>query len=197
MNLVPDMIKTIASHGGRSARFALLGIAALLLSACGGTGRSDRPAEVVEGGQVPSQPARPAPGQSPSVTGSDTQIAAYRPPVEPSYARPEPKRAVAALMRRAEDQRASGELDAATVSLERALRIAPEEPILWHRLAEVRDAQHRPDLVVQLAAKSNALANPEDRQLRRDNWRLIAGARHALGDQDGAREAERRAASYE
>jgi predicted Zn-dependent protease len=131
------------------------------------------------------------------VTASDTQIAAYRPPVQPSYARPEPKRAVAALMRRAEDQRASGELDAATVSLERALRIAPEEPILWHRLAEVRDAQRRPDLVVQLAAKSNALANPEDRQLRRDNWRLIAGARHALGDQDGAREAERRAASYE
>mgnify|MGYP001546694494 FL=1 len=197
MNLVPDMIKTIASHGGRRARFELLGIAALLLSACGGTGRSDRPAEVVEGAVVPSQPARPAPGQTPSVTGSDTQIAAYRPPVQPSYARPEPKRAVAALMRRAEDQRASGELDAATVSLERALRIAPEEPILWHRLAEVRDAQHRPDLVVQLAAKSNALANPEDRQLRRENWRLIAGARHALGDQDGAREAERRAASYE
>jgi hypothetical protein len=197
MNLVPDMIKTIASHGGRGARFALLGIVVLVLSACAGTGRSDRPAEVVEGAVVPSQPARPAPGQTPSVTASDTQIAAYRPPVQPSYARPEPKRAVAALMRRAEDQRASGELDAATVSLERALRIAPEEPILWHRLAEVRDAQRRPDLVVQLAAKSNALANPEDRQLRRDNWRLIAGARHALGDQDGAREAERRAASYE
>lgn len=197
MKLLPDMINTTAGHGRRSARFALLGIAALVLSACGGTGRSDRPADVVEGGQVPSQPLRPDPGQPPSVTASDTQIAAYRPPVQPSYARPEPKRAVAALMRRAEDQRASGDLDAATVSLERALRIAPEEAILWHRLAEVRDAQRRPDLVVQLAAKSNALANPQDGQLHRDNWRLIAAARRALGDTDGAREAERRSASYE
>ena len=197
MNSASDMIKTTAGRCRRGARLALLGIGALMLSACAGTGRSDRPAEVVEGAVVPSQPVRPAPGRSPAVSGSDAQIAAYMPPVQPSYARPEPKRAVAALVRRAEDQRASGDLDAATVSLERALRIAPDEPILWHRLAEVRDAQHRPDLVVQLAAKSNALANPQDRQLHSDNWRLIAGARRALGDSDGAREAERRAASYE
>jgi tetratricopeptide (TPR) repeat protein len=193
-----DMTSTTTDRHRRSAGLLLLGAGALVLSACGGTGRSDRPAEVVEGAVVPSQTSRPPPaGRSPSASGSETQIAAYRPPAQPSYARPEPKRAVAALMRRADDQRASGDLDAATVSLERALRIAPEEPTLWHKLAEVRNAQQRPELVVQLAAKSNALANPQDRQLRSDNWRLIAGARRALGDNEGAREAERRAASYE
>jgi predicted Zn-dependent protease len=98
-------------------------------------------------------------------------------------------------MRRAEDQRRNGELDAATVSLERALRITPDDALLWQRLAGVRLAQQRHDLVLQLAAKSNALAKADDRGLRSENWRLIAQSRRALGDGSGAREAERQAAA--
>ncbi len=191
---------TIAGISGHRAGFAgpaLLLVAVLALSGCAGTDRSDRPAKVVDGTVVPPA-ATGVETEPPSLPStSDIQISAYRPPVQPTYTRPEPKRAVAALLRRAEGQRNSGDLDAATVSLERALRIAPDEPLLWHELAAVRMAQRRPDLVVQLAAKSNALASPQDRQLRGDNWRLIAGARRALGDSDGAREAERRAMSYD
>lgn len=169
------------------ARLLALGVFALMLSACGSMGRSDRPAEVEDRAGVPPQPA---------ASGSEgAQVAAYTPPAEPRYARPEPKRAVAVLMRRADDQQRSGDLDGATVSLERALRIAPEEATLWHQLAAVRMAQQRHDLVVQLAAKSNVLANPDDDALRSSNWQLIAQARRALGDVAGARDAERRAAS--
>lgn len=170
-------------------RLVVVGAFAVMLAACGGLGRSERPAQVEERSELP-----PAPQTS---AGGGAQIAAYTPPAQPRYARPAPKRAVQVLMRRADDQRSGGDLDGATVSLERALRIAPDDALLWHRLAEVRMAQQRPDLVVQMAAKSNALADAGDRELRRGNWQLIAQARRALGDNSGAREAERRAASLD
>ena len=97
-------------------------------------------------------------------------------------------------MQRSHDQQRSGDLDGAAVTLERALRIAPDDAVLWQRLAEVRADQQRHDLVVQMAAKSNTLSDPADRRLRARNWELIAGARRALGDARGARDATQRAA---
>lgn len=170
-------------------RLFVVGALAVTLAACGGLGRSERPAQVEERSELPPPPQTSA--------GGGAQIAAYTPPAQPRYARPAPKRAVQVLMRRADDQRSGGDLDGATVSLERALRIAPDDALLWHRLAEVRMAQQRPELVVQLAAKSNALADAADRELRSGNWRLIAQARRALGDSSGAREAERSAAALD
>ena len=167
---------------------AIAGLA-LTLAACGGMSRSDRPADVQD------RTAAPAPAPAPADGGSDVQIAAYTPPAQPQIARPQPKRAVTVLMKRADEQRRGGDLDGATVSLERALRISPEDAVLWHELAEVRMAQRQYDGVVQLAAKSNALASPQDASLRGSNWRLIAQARRAQGDVAGARDAERRAVS--
>lgn len=159
-------------------------VGAMLLGACGGLSRTGPPAGVEERSPPPAATQR----------GSDTQIAAYTPPAAPRYVRAQPKRAVASLMRRSDEQQRAGDFDSATVSLERALRIAPDDAVLWQRLAEVRAAQQRHDLVVQMAAKSNALADPADRTLRSRNWDLIAGARRALGDSRGAREAAERAA---
>ncbi|MCP5430576.1 MAG: tetratricopeptide repeat protein [Chromatiaceae bacterium] len=182
---MPDFTSRAPGSVTRAALLlAVLG-AMLLNAGCGGLSRSDRPAKVEQARGTAAAPA---------VT-TDTQIAAYTPPAEPRIARPEPNRAVAVLMRRAEDQRRSGELDAATVSLERALRITPDDALLWQRLAGVRLAQQRHELVLQLAAKSNALAKADDRGLRSENWRLIAQSRRALGDSSGAREAERQAAA--
>ena len=160
---------------------------AATLTACGGMTRSDRPATVEERTEAPERAMQDA--------DSDVQIAAYTPPVQPAYARPQPKRAVAVLTKRAQDQRSSGDLDGATASLERALRISPDDAVLWHELARVRMAQQKHHLVVQMAAKSNALANPQDVSLRSANWRLIASARRAQGDTAGARDAQRRADS--
>lgn len=181
---------------------ALIGV---LVAGCSSVARDDRPAAVEDrtGSQQQAQAqaaegpqiAAYTPPATPAFTrpAEDAQIAAYTPPAKPDYARPQPPRAVAALTRRAEDQRRAGDLDGAVASLERALRITPEDPLLWQRLAEVRMAQQRPDLVTDLAAKSNALATADDELLRERNWRLIAEARRALGDDGGARAAERAA----
>lgn len=100
--------------------------------------------------------------------------------------------AVLALLDRADQQFAARDLDAAASSLERALRIEPRNPRLWHRLAAVRLDQGQLDQAIQMAAKSNSLAG-YDRGLQARNWRLIASARYAKGDPDGGRAAEARA----
>lgn len=160
-----------------------------LLHGCGSVPRSGGAA------QVEDRTVAPAPSPSAVTTRPVPDIAAYTPPAAPRAVRAEPQRAVGVLMRRAEDQRRAGELDAATVSLERALRIAPEDAVLWHELARLRLEQERHALVPELAAKSNALAAAGDISLRRANWELIAAARRALGDPAGARAAEREAAA--
>jgi hypothetical protein len=151
------------------------------LVGCGSVPRSERPATVEDRGVQ-----APRTGEA-----ATTQISAYTPPAAPRYARPAPARAVEVLQQRAADQRQTGDLAGATVSLERALRIAPDDPALWHQLAGVRLDERRYALVTELAAKSNSLADPADQALRRANWSLIAEAREALGDLAGAREARR------
>ncbi len=156
---------------------------ALLLGACGSVPRSERPAQVESRGT----------GAPVEATSRAPQIAAYTPPAAPQYARPVPSRAVQVLSDRASDQQRQGDYAAATVSLERALRISPDDAELWHQLADVRLAQGRYDLVTQLAAKSNSLAAPADRELQRANWSIIAKALKAQGDVAGSRDAQRRA----
>lgn len=158
------------------------------LAGCGAVPRADRPAAVESrGSEVPPPPPEP--------TGGQTQISAYTPPAAPRYARPAPARAVKVLQQRADDQQRAGEYANASASLERALRIAPDDPALWHQLAGVRLEERRYAMATELAEKSNSLADPADRALRRANWGLIAKAREALGDSAGAREARRFAAN--
>jgi predicted Zn-dependent protease len=104
--------------------------------------------------------------------------------------------AVVGLLGQAEKQANSGDLEAAAASLERAIRIEPRNPLLWYHLATVRLAQQEAAQAEQLAAKSNSLAAGNRLQQSR-NWHLIARARQALGDGDGARAAERRARELE
>ncbi len=103
---------------------------------------------------------------------------------------------VLALLDEARAAERAGDLEAAAAAVERALRIAPGDAALWHRLARIRLAQGLPRQAESLARRSLALA-PRDRALAARNWRLIARARRARGDAAGAREAERRAAALE
>ena len=100
--------------------------------------------------------------------------------------------AVVALAQRARDDRRAGRHEAAAASLERALRIEPRNPLLWHRLAALTLAAGRPAEAEQLAIRSNSLTRGAP-ELRRRNWRLIAQARAARGDQRGATDARRQA----
>lgn len=105
------------------------------------------------------------------------------PPIQPSN-----NTAVIALLNKAGDQSAAGQMDQASENLERALRIEPRNPLLWHELARIRLGQGQYRQAENMAAKSNMLtgSNPD---LKAKNWRIIGEARNRLGDLQGAREA--------
>jgi len=103
--------------------------------------------------------------------------------------------AVDDLLRDVRRHWADGRHEQAAASLERALRIEPRNPYLWQHLAAVRLDQGRPQLAEQFAAKSNSYSG-NNTELRLRNWRIVAAARRAGGDERGAREAEARAAQY-
>ena len=96
--------------------------------------------------------------------------------------------AVAGLMDSARADLAVGRLANAAASLERALRIEPRNPRLWHELARVRLKQGDYAQAEGVAARSNSWAGA-DNALRAENWRLIAESRATRGDADGARAA--------
>jgi len=114
----------------------------------------------------------PAPGPPPA------------PAPEPPAARVE-NIAIAGLMDGARADAAAGRLANAAAQLERALRIEPRNPRLWQELARVRLKQGDYMQVEGLAARSNSWAR-DDPALRAENWRLIAQAREARGDEQGA-----------
>jgi len=115
--------------------------------------------------------------------------------------------ALVGLAETARAQTRSGAHDRAAATLERALRIEPRDPWLWHQLARVRFAQGALDQAAQLAVRSNtyvAGAYPggayatsayatSDRRIEAANWRLLAAVRERQGDLEGARAAAARA----
>jgi len=153
-------------------RFATLLFLISLLAGCATTPLPGRDAA---SSRVPTESRVPAP-ESYNGRYQPPEVTAYREPVTPKFSRPQPARAVQALSKRAEDQRASGQLVAAAASLERALRIEPKNALLWNRLAHVRFEQKQYALASSLAAKSNAFAG-QDQALRADNNKLISLSR--------------------
>jgi Tfp pilus assembly protein PilF len=88
--------------------------------------------------------------------------------------------AVAGLMERARADTSAGRLSNAAASLERALRIEPRNPRLWHELGKVRLKQGQYAQAESMAARSNSWAG-SDSVLREENQRLIEQAREAAG----------------
>src|SRR5690606_17511080 len=97
-----------------------------------------------------------------------------------------------ALLTTARQQQDGGDLNGASSSLERAQRIAPREPQVLYRLAEVRLAQGDPAQAEQLARRG--LTYSGDRPaLQAGLWEIIAQARERLGDAAGAAQARQNA----
>jgi len=84
--------------------------------------------------------------------------------------------AVMALAKRADGEMRANDLVAAAATLERALRIEPNNASLWSRLAEVRLRQGDKFQAEQLALKSNGLA-AGNAALKARNDQIIAQAR--------------------
>jgi tetratricopeptide (TPR) repeat protein len=137
---------------------------------------------------------RPSSSAPPSLTlpfpFPPSETPSLPPSVPPS--RSSENTAVVALLQKSQNQSSAGQWDAASASLERALRIEPRNPVLWQRLARVRLDQGDYPQAENLAAKSNSMAG-SDHHLRAENWRIIGQARSKCGDKAGARAAFERA----
>ena len=112
----------------------------------------------------------PAPVETPGTSTTQQQV-----PV--AIARQESP-AVAGLLESARSDAAAGRLGSAAATLERALRIEPRNPRLWHELAKVRLRQADYSQAESLAARSNTYAGT-DTELRAANQKIIADARSA------------------
>ncbi len=119
--------------------------------------------------------------------------------IAPPALNPEPNaamsdnKAVIALLDQAQSDNGAGHREAAGSSLERALRIEPRNPWLWHLLAQLRLDQGQYAQAITLARKSNSFAGHQS-DVQAANWQLIGQARVALGDTAGAQDAFKRAA---
>ncbi|HUP31109.1 MAG TPA: tetratricopeptide repeat protein [Usitatibacter sp.] len=161
-------------------RYAIL---VLALAGCA----SQTPAPVSTPGPEPAPPpVVQAPAPVPSTPGV--------PPVLRPAARE--STAIASLMDSARADAGGGRLSNAAATLERALRIEPRNPRLWSELARVRFQQRDYTQAESTALRSESWAG-KDNLLRADNWRLIAAARDARGDTDGARTAREAAQRFE
>jgi len=152
----------------------------LLLSAC-----STAPPRTLPPVVDATRPGSSPPEAADSVERPDTVEVPVLPPA-PSGG------AVVALLDRADAYHQSGDIGNEAATVERALRIDPNNSRLWSRLAAIRLDQGQPRQAEQLALKSNALSRGDSR-LQAQNWRLVAKARWARNDRAGARAAEKKA----
>lgn len=99
---------------------------------------------------------------------------------------------VLALLTTAQQQQGGGDYNGASSSLERAQRIAPREPQVLFRLAQVRLAQGDAAQAEQLARRALTYANGRP-DLQASLWETIAQAREKQGDSAGAALARQKA----
>ncbi len=146
------------------------------------------------GEEGPATPTAP-PGQA---------IGVVPVPVQPPPAPPEPPATPAprqfylgtasrALVNQAHAQAKSGDFGQASATIERALRIEPENPLLWIELGRMRLEAADPDQADSMGHKALALGTG-DPAAQASAWRLIADSLQARGRNSQAADAARRAA---
>jgi tetratricopeptide (TPR) repeat protein len=149
--------------------------------------------------RAPSVPPAPPPPPPPSPLPS-TQPPSVPPPAQPSPDRtgtPQqpPARenhlspATRSLVTQARTQVAHGDLPAASSTLDRAMRIEPNNPLLWVELGRLRLAQGNAHQAEICGRKALALASG-DRGTQAQAGRLLADALRAQGRNQEAREVE-------
>jgi Tetratricopeptide repeat len=149
-----------------------------------------------------SAPVRPAPDYSGSVISPYPQAPAATPapaPTQPPGTPPPTATrqfrlgaAATALVAQAHRQAAGGDPQLAISTLERAVRIEPDNPLVWIELGEVHESAGRFDQAAGLGHKALQLATGDPRA-QSASWRLIADSLRARGRAGEAAEAQRRA----
>jgi len=147
-------------------------------------------------------PPRPVPGGAPNLPPSQQPQTPVEPLPEPEPV-PEPSppppareyqlsSASRSLVNQAHNQMAAGDFGVAAGSIERALGIEPNNPLLWIELGRLRQAEGNYAQAENLGRKALSLATGDPRT-QSTAWRLIAESLRARGRAPQAREAEARA----
>jgi Tfp pilus assembly protein PilF len=172
---------------GRLA-FASALIAALGLAACS----APAPRPFPPGGAPGPQ------GGAPNASGYPAPATTAPPPPEQPGA-PPPRQfhlgaAANALIARAQNEARSGDYTGAGVTLERALRIEPDNPLVWIEYGRVELGAGDAAQADGMGRKALQLATG-DRAAQSSAWRLIADSYRARGDNQRALEADQHAES--
>ena len=111
-----------------------------------------------------------------------------RPKVAPATLSP----ASTALVNLAQSQRKKGDLPGAATSLDRALRIEPNNPLLWIEMGRLRMDQRNYAQAESMGRKALSMAVGDSRT-QSSAWQLIADALQARGKNPQAQEARDKA----
>jgi hypothetical protein len=148
-----------------------------------------------EPSQTEQKPAETSPAEQQAVVAPEPERAPPPPPPPPPLPKFEPLEtfaplspAVGALASAANHSSQSGNVDSATSTIERAIRIEPRNATLYYKLALLRLKQSKPRMAEDLAKKAALLAS-NDPQLKKHSWILVARAREIQGDIKGGKEA--------
>jgi Flp pilus assembly protein TadD len=98
------------------------------------------------------------------------------------------------LVGQAHKQANSGDFGLAAATIERAMRIEPDNPLLWIELGRVRLAAGDYSQADSMAHKAIALATG-DPHAQASAWRLVADSQRALRHNQDAAAADKRADS--
>jgi Flp pilus assembly protein TadD len=113
-----------------------------------------------------------------------------QPPRPPRQFRLSP--ATGALVQQAHTQAHAGAYVPAAATIERALRIEPENPLLWIELGQIRLSENNAAQADSLGHKALALGTG-DPQAQASAWRLIAESLRVRGRNQEAADADRKA----
>jgi hypothetical protein len=158
---------------------------------------------------APFQPEPPAPVPRKAPAGSGPVISEPPPvtstmPAEPDVQAPPPSVPVprerpkvapatlspasSALVNQAQSQRKKGDLPGAATSLDRALRIEPNNPLLWIEMGRLRMDQRNYPQAEAMGRRALSMAVGDSRT-QSSAWQLIADALRARGKNPEAQEA--------
>ena len=186
---------------GSYQRLLILSTALLAIAGCStspfrtgspGAGGTPKAPEKPGSGPVvttPEQTPAPGPGAEPSIeVPPPAPLPRERPKVAAATLGP----ASTALVSQAQSQRKRGDFPGATVSIERAMRIEPNNPLLWIEMGRLRMDQANFPQAESMGRRALSMAIGDD-GTQAQAWDLIGDSLKARGKNPQAEEAFARA----
>jgi len=182
---------------GSYQRLLILSTALLAIAGCStspfrtgspGAGGTPKAPEKPGSGPIvttPEQTPAPGPGAEPSIeVPPPAPLPRERPKVAAATLGP----ASTALVSQAQSQRKRGDFPGATISIERAMRIEPNNPLLWIEMGRLRMDQANFPQAESMGRKALSMSVGDDRT-QSLAWQLIADSFKARGKNPQAQDA--------